>query len=88
MRLTPAIGKMTPEQASEELSNDVREIDVIVLKNRHGVRDVHTHFEYHTLFNDFTEVPGFNRYPVKDETTEYKPNSDENEFDDDVGFLE
>ena len=76
---------MTPEQASAELSKDVREIDLIVLKNRDGKRDTHSHFVYNTLFNDFREVPGFNRYPVKDETTVYQPSSYDDESDDDDG---
>lgn len=82
-------GKLTQEQASAELSNDNREIDLIILKNRDGKRDTHTHFIYNTLFNDFREVPGFNRYPVKDETTVYQPSSydDESDDDDDGGFL-
>ena len=78
-------GSMTQEQASAELSNDVREIDLIVLKNRDGKRDTHSHFVYNTLFNDFREVPGFNRYPVKDETEVYQPTSYDDESDDDVG---
>lgn len=85
-------GKMTPEQASEELSNDVREIDLIILKNRHGKRDVHTHFIYHTWFNDFVEVPGFDRYPKKNEITPsysvQRPPIDDDQDDDETGFLE
>lgn len=81
-------GTLTPEQASEELSNDVREIDLIILKNRHGKRDVHTHFNYHTWFNDFVEVPGFDRYPQKgDITNGYKrvTSSDDDQDDDEIG---
>ena len=86
-------GKLTPEQASEELSKEIREIDLIILKNRHGKRDVHTHFHYHTWFNDFIEVPGFDRYPKRNEiTTGYKPTrsdeSDDDQDDDETGFLE
>lgn len=80
-------GKMTPEQASEELSKDIREIDLVILKNRHGKRDVHTHFKYHTWFNDFVEVQGFDRYPSKTDTSSYsahKPPID----DDDEDLLE
>lgn len=80
-------GKMTPEQASEELSKDIREIDLVILKNRHGKRDVHTHFNYHTWFNDFVEVQGFDRYPSKTDTSSYsahKPPID----DDDEDLLE
>ena len=79
-------GKLTPEQASEELSNDIREIDLIILKNRHGKRDVHSHFKYHTWFNDFVEVPGFDRYPSKnDVTASYIPNrSDDSDEDDET----
>ena len=76
-------GKMTPEQASEELSNDVRDIDLVILKNRHGKRDVHTHFKYHTWFNDFVEVPGFDRYPKKNEITSGYSAKSRNESDDD-----
>lgn len=67
-------GEITPEQASEELSKDIREIDLVILKNRHGKRDVHTHFNYHTWFNDFVEVPGFDRYSSKTEVdlSQYK----------------
>ena len=85
-------GKLTPEQASEELSKEVREIDLIILKNRHGKRDVHTHFHYHTWFNDFSEVPGFERYPKKNigtpNTNTNKPDpSDDDQDDDQTGFL-
>ena len=67
-------GEITPEQASEELSKDIREIDLVILKNRHGKRDVHTHFKYHTWFNDFVEVQGFDRYSSKTEVdlSQYK----------------
>lgn len=67
-------GQITPEQASEELSKDIREIDLVILKNRHGKRDVHTHFKYHTWFNDFVEVQGFDRYSSKTEVdlSQYK----------------
>lgn len=84
-------GKLTPEQASEELSKDVREIDLIILKNRHGKRDVHTHFKYHTWFNDFSEVPGFDRYPTKADVTynysEKQRKRKDNGDDDETGFL-
>ena len=76
-------GKLTPEQASDELSKDVREIDLIILKNRHGKRDVHTHFKYHTWFNDFVEVPGFNRYPTKTDVINNYSGKKQNRTDDD-----
>ena len=79
-------GSMTQEQASAELFKYSREIDLVVLKNRDGQRDTHTHFIYTTPFNDFREVPGFDRYPVKDETEIYQPSgSDDDESDDDDG---
>lgn len=85
-------GKLTPEQASEELSKDVRDIDLIILKNRHGNRDLHTHFKYHTWFNDFVEVPGFDRYPKKSDLssgyTGKRPEpSDDDEDEDETGYL-
>lgn len=86
-------GSMTQEQASLELSNDVREIDLIVLKNRDGKRDTHTHFLYNTLFNDFREVPGFDRYPITDDDDGeiYHPTptsyDDESDDDEDGGFI-
>ena len=76
-------GKLTPEQASEELSKDVREIDLIILKNRHGKRDVHTHFNYHTWFNNFSEIPGFDRYPTKSDITNTYSSKQRNRTDDD-----
>ena len=85
-------GKLTPEQASEELSKDVREIDLIILKNRHGKRDYHTHFKYHTWFNNFDEVPGFDKYPKRNEITPSyntrQTDDDDDQDDDESGFLE
>ena len=79
-------GELTQEQASQELSNDVREIDLIILKNRDGKRDTHSHFVYNTLFNDFREVPGFDRYPITDEQLEdYEPTPNYDDQDDELG---
>ena len=87
-------GELSVSRTSEELQKDVRDIDLVILKNRHGKRDTHSHFKYHTWFNDFKEVPGFDVYPSKEElatltTRSSKKNSpdDDEYYDDDDGLL-
>ena len=79
-------GELTKAQAEIETSSDIRSLDMIIIKNRDGKCHTHTHFAYHTLFNDFREIPGFDHYPLKDEQLEdYKPTPNYDDQDDELG---
>lgn len=84
--------QITQEQAEDELNSQIREIDLVILKNRHGQSSIHDHFVYHTWFNDFSEVIGLDRYPKETDVQNgtgkpYKPSYDDLD-DDETGFLE
>ena len=57
--------ELTEDQIEDETNKQNRELDMVILKNRHGQSAIHDHFVYNTWFNDFSEVPGFARYPSK-----------------------